>query len=201
MPRVASLAVGGCIENRDVWLQAASLIEAVDPDAVTVVGDFVCTGSVEGLSLLRGRWRLYYLPGRLDDPFIARLLEERAESIEGRAFVASRGVVVAGVGGREPLMNLERIVSILSSMDWPRLILFSYHPPHGVLDYSSLGARKGLHELHRLRKWLAVHFFSDCSSPGAVLREGRLWWACLPRLRQGCIQVYEDDAGVRTYCI
>lgn len=200
MPRLASLAVSGCIGDREEWLRALSLLKSVEPEAVIVVGDFVCTGSVEGFSLLQGGWRLYYLPGRFDDPFIARLLGERAESLEGRVTVTSSGVTVAGVGGREPLMNIERVLSILSSIDEPRLVLFSYHPPHGVLDYGPLGARRGLYELHRLGDGLVAHFFSNCSSPGAVLRDRRLWWACLPRLRQGCIQVYEDGAGIRTYC-
>jgi hypothetical protein len=103
-------------------------------------------------------------------------------------------VVLAGIGGREPLMNLAR----LSAQEPPgeRLLVFSHHPVHGAFDSSRLGPRRGLYEPHLWRpRGLWGWFAADCSEPGAARLLGGVWFSCLPRLLSGCLHVYEGPGG------
>jgi len=174
--RVAVAAMRGCF---------AGVAELPSVDAVVVLGDFYCPRSVEALAGLGGR--VYAVPGRFDDVYIARLAGERLRLLEGRLEYLGGGVYLAGVGGREPLMNIRSVSEALRGVRGP-VLLASYYPVHGVLDLSRAGARRGLWELEALLgSWAPVlyAFYSVCSEPGASRLQGGVLHFCAPSASRG----------------
>ena len=169
--RVAVAAMRGCVER---------VAEPPSVDALVVLGDFYCPRSVEALAGL-GR-RVYAVPGRFDDVYIARLAAERLRLLEGRLEYLGGGVYLAGVGGREPLMNIRGVAEALREARGP-VLLASYYPARGVLDLSRAGVRRGLWELEGLLGSGApvlYAFYSVCSEPGAQRLRGGVVHFCAP---------------------
>ncbi len=169
--RVAVAAMRGCVQR---------VADPPSVDALVVIGDFYCPGSVEALAGL-GR-RVYAVPGRFDDVYIARLAAERLRLLEGRVEYLGGGVYLAGVGGREPLMNIRGVAEALREARGP-VLLASYYPVRGVLDLSRAGVRRGLWELEGLLGSGApvlYAFYSVCSEPGAQRLRGGVVHFCAP---------------------
>ena len=196
---VCLLAVEGCLLPGARLLVAplslasrlavsAAAGESLGADVLLVVGDAGNPGHLDGLRAWRGLAGLYYVPGRLDDPFVVERAARVAAVVEGRVADAV-GVRVAGVGGREPLMNIARLVSHEGRVD----VLASYYPVHGVLDRSRLGVSSGLWELAELVEKLGVSVVASLNyEAGCLEQRGRLY-AGLGAGR--CVAVIEAGAG------
>ena len=140
----------------------------------------------------------YYLPGRLDDPYVVGVMSDVATSVEGRMVYHCCGVSLAGVGGREPLTNIEGLRGA------PRrggvLVLVSAHEPHGFCDLGGLGVRRGLFELSSLARELGAvaHVFPG-AEPCAFERRGVVYLSTGPH-GSGCTAVlYLGEGGVEGY--
>ncbi len=118
--------------------------EAASVDAITVGGDLECDG--EALQLLKNTGKpVFAVPGNMDDHHIARLLQEYGLSVEGEV-IDYQGLIIAGIGGREPVMNIERVSSMLEAYKGRRILVVAHHPPHGHVDQSWSGVHAGLYE-------------------------------------------------------
>ena len=185
---VAAAAVAGCPPSGGVWEAARKR------PVVVLVGDFMCPSAASILDELRSRGvEVYAVTGRRDDTFIADLVASRASLIDGKLVELGGGVYLAGVGGREPLMNIERLSTSLGGLPpGATVILASYYPPHGVLDSSRLGPGRGLYELRALVEHLpagvrVVVAASDCGPRGAIapLAGWRGYTVCLHSIAEG----------------
>jgi len=196
--RVAAFAVGGCIDNVD---SVARLLEDLELDVVLAAGDFVCPDSVSLLERISNRLdvTIYAVTGRRDDTHIARLLEDTAEILDGRFIYVGKGVYLAGVGGREPLMNIERLRGEINHVADGRILLASYYPLHGVFDSSALGPARGLFELADLAAHVNVVLAAQCSPRGATLSYNEPRHVCLYAVATSrCVHIFsEEEATVR----
>jgi hypothetical protein len=197
----ALFSVGGCVENLGaerlrVFLD---LLAASNVSRVVVVGDFLCPASIEFLKSVAGIGvSVYTVTGRMDDTYIVRLLGGNTVVLDGVLHYVGNGVYFAGVGGREPLMNITRLAGSRRLQKGEAVVVASYHPPHGFCDTGGLGAPMGLYEARRLWVSLAgeevfmLHACGSCYCRGAVAANSRLrLLACLYSLVDGppCIHV------------
>ncbi|KSW11879.1 hypothetical protein CF15_03510 [Pyrodictium occultum] len=157
-------------------------------DAAILVG--APPASREAARLGKLGYPVYSLPGRGDDHYLARLLSAHSVSVEGHLAYQGQGVYIAGVGGREPLANLQSLDREIREAKPARLILATEYPPHGLFDASGLGVSRGLFELlEAVEKWRPeVVVIGGCSSPGAASIGGILY-VCLGR--RGCSALIE----------
>jgi len=124
-------------------------LESSNVDAVVVSGDIECDGeAIEALK--RVGKPVFAVPGNMDDHYIARLLREAGISVEGDVLDYS-GIIVAGIGGREPLANIKRVEMLLEQLKPNKpLLVVAHHPPHGHVDLAWSGVHAGLYETLKL---------------------------------------------------
>jgi len=152
--RVAEGMIERVLHVSDVHCMASMLarvleLESNNVDAVIVSGDIECNGKT--IEILKGVGKpVFAVPGNLDDHYIARLLREAGLSVEGD--VLDYGdIVVAGIGGREPLANIKRVEMLLEQLRPSKpLLVVAHHPPHGHVDLTWSGVHAGLYETLRL---------------------------------------------------
>ncbi len=125
----------------------AILERAPQHDLVVATGDFQCLDTAEAL-LSRARAPVVAVTGNMDDTSIARRLEEAGALLDGR-YRAVAGLVLAGVGGRDPASSLEALRGRERPSGGP-LVLVTHHPPKGLVDRSFIGIHAGLRELREL---------------------------------------------------
>ena len=118
-----------------------------DVDLIAITGDICCNSRLEKILKRAGR-RVLSVTGNMDDLHIARILRDNNWLLDGRVEYYSSGLVVAGIGGLQPVQDLKRVISILSSQP-PRekLLVLSHYPVHGFLDLTYSGVHAGLYEL------------------------------------------------------
>lgn len=147
-------------------------------DAAIVVGSPREAREVERLASLGNR--VYSVPGRRDDHYIARLLSAYSTSVEGHLVYHGSGLYVAGIGGREPLTNIKSLSAEIEEQKPSMLLLVSEYPPHGLFDRSRIGVSRGLFEVSdAVAAWRPrVVVLGDCYGPG-VARVNDVLYVCL----------------------
>ncbi|ALL01754.1 hypothetical protein Pyrde_1711 [Pyrodictium delaneyi] len=150
-----------------------------DADILIVIGSPPEARDIVRLEKL-GR-RVYTLPGRGDDHYVARLFSSHSINIEGHIIYHGSGLYIAGIGGREPLANIKSINREVSELSPNKLILVSEYPPHGIFDYSQIGVRHGLFEVRdAIESWKpSLVIMGTCSDPG-VARVDNVLYVCVP---------------------
>jgi len=203
---VAALSVGGCLKpDPDLLGDYLDVLASRGVKTVVVVGDFVCPRSARLPRLLAEHgFAVYAVTGRRDDTHIAKLLAESGVLLDGKLLDAGHGIYLAGVGGREPLMNISGLTRLIDKEVDGHIVLASYYPPHGLFDYSRLGVHRGLLELDELLGGGVVRavLVSRCSPPGAQAELRGISVACLPRaaaIAQRCIHI-AAGRGVGLVC-
>ncbi len=116
---------------------------------------------------------VYSITGRFDDHHIARLLEEKTIFIESRVQYIGDNWYIAGIGGRDPIANVNAVERALDEIlvkgTKKYLILATYFCPYGICDKSPLGGRRGLHELLEIINNYPVKLLISCDcGPGVV---------------------------------
>jgi len=153
-------------------------------DATIVVGSPREAREVEKLAGLGHR--VYSVPGRRDDHYVARLLSMYSTSVEGHLVYHGSGLYIAGIGGREPLANIKSLNMEIEKQRPSMLVLVSEYPPHGLFDRSRIGVDRGLFEVSdAIAAWMPrVVVLGDCYGPG-VVHVGGILYVCLgsPRCR------------------
>lgn len=181
----------GCLgEFRDELLAASAVVVFGDGD----------TGGVVSVAGLRERSvPVYFVSGLRDDKFIVESVAENAVIIDGRLVRIVDGLYLAGVGGREPIMNITSLKEKLAGVRGC-IVLASYFPVKGVLDSSRLGVGLGLYELADfLEDVKPCALVSSLYNPGSVWRGGM----CFASVGRGCCAAaleYEDIMVCRVSC-
>ena len=122
------------------------LLRAEDYDLVAATGDFECVEAAEAL-VEEARGAVLAVTGNLDNFLVEERLGEAGVLLDGRA-VEQAGLRWAGIGGRDPLRDAERLrgAAGVKRVD----VLLSHYPPRGVVDLTHSGCRGGLEEVRRL---------------------------------------------------
>jgi len=113
-------------------------------DIVAATGDFECVEAVEALG--EAGAPVVAVTGNLDGLLVAERLRELGILLDG-GLREEAGLVFAGVGGRDPLGDAERL---LASPPRRVDVVLSHYPPRGVLDVTHSGCHGGLEAVRRL---------------------------------------------------
>ncbi len=118
-------------------------------DLVAITGDICCDSRLTRILRSAGA-KVFAVTGNMDDTHIARILRDNDWLLDGRVAVIG-DVVLAGVGGLQPIQDIERLRALLPRTLTPRhkLLVLAHHPIHGHLDKTFMGVHAGLYEARR----------------------------------------------------
>jgi len=120
------------------------LLASESYDVVAVTGDLEC---VEAARLLRRtRGPVVAVTGNVDSLLVAEELGSAGLLLDGETRRAA-GLLFAGVGGRDPLGDAERL---LAGSPGGVDVVLTHYPPRGVLDRTYSGCSGGLEAVRRL---------------------------------------------------
>ncbi len=127
--------------------------------------------------------KIYSITGRFDDHYVARLLEDRSTFVESKVRYIGYNWYIAGVGGRDPIANINAIKralkEILQTSTEVKIALVAYFCPYKKCDRSILGGRRGLQELHEIIDHYPVKVLISCECGPGIIEHGDKILICL----------------------
>lgn len=150
--------------------------------------------------------RIYSVTGLFDDHYVARILDNTTVFIESKTQYLFNKWYIVGIGGRDPLANIQAIEKSLREMRHAsndmNILVVSYFCPYGLCDKSILGGRRGLKELREFIETYPVRVILSCDcGPGIVEYKG-ITTMCLGRGDCiGFLDISKDNRITgRVYC-
>jgi len=160
------------------------------PETAILIG--WCGFSTSLIKELKER-RYFLVTSPYDDIAITKEARKYDVLLDGR-IVKVKNIIIGGVGGLNPIQDMSRLSRILK----PGIILHilvSYHPPYKCGDLvSSLGIRRGLHELTEVLREVKPRLLVASGSTFEICKFGRTKALTLGERTNSVVLTYHNSS-------